>query len=59
MTIRFGSLDFVIEKEGEMTMALEALAPWTSDLPNVARGLSDLHLGPCRYPETGVPLTTV
>jgi hypothetical protein len=41
-TICFRSLDFIINKEGEMTRALEALAPSTTYLPNIARGLGNL-----------------
>jgi hypothetical protein len=46
--IHFWSPDFVVNKEGDMTRALEALALSTYDLPNVAKGLSDLQLGALR-----------
>jgi hypothetical protein len=45
-TIRFGSLDFGVNKEGEMTRASEALSPLASDLPDVVGRLSDLQLNP-------------
>lgn len=46
MAIDFGSLYFIVNIEGEMTKASEALYPLTTNLPNVAIGLDDLQLGP-------------
>jgi hypothetical protein len=44
--IHFGSLDFVVNNEGKMTRAREGSTPSTTDLPNIARALSNLQLGP-------------
>jgi hypothetical protein len=44
--IRFRSLNFVVNKEGDMTRASEAPSPLASDLPDVARSLDDLQLDP-------------
>lgn len=46
IAIRFGSLDSIVNNEGEMTRAPETLVPSTTDLPNVGRGLGDLWLCP-------------
>jgi hypothetical protein len=46
--IRFGSLDFVVNNEGAMIRAPEALAPSTSSIPNFARGFGNLRLRPLR-----------
>jgi hypothetical protein len=48
MTIHFESLDFVVNEKGETTRASEAPSPLMSDLPNVARSLSDLRLDPLK-----------
>jgi hypothetical protein len=41
-TVHFGSLDFIVKEEEEMTRAPEAPTRSTSDLPSVVRGLNDL-----------------
>lgn len=46
MAIHFGSLDFIVNKKGELTEAPEAPTLLTSDLPSVASGLGDLQLVP-------------
>lgn len=47
-SIRFGSLDFVVNKEGEMTRVPETLTHLTNDLPDVVGRLGDLWLDPLR-----------
>lgn len=45
-TICFGSLDFIVNGEGDMTRASETPSPLGSDLPDVAGSLSDRRLDP-------------
>jgi hypothetical protein len=47
-SICFGSLDFVVNKEGEMTRVPETLTHLTNDLPDVVGRLGDLWLDPLR-----------
>jgi hypothetical protein len=42
MDIRFESLDFIDNKEGEMMRASEAPSPLACDLLDIARSLGDL-----------------
>jgi hypothetical protein len=44
--IRFGSLDFVVSKEGKMTRASESPSLMASDLPDVTGSLGDLRFDP-------------